>query len=157
MSKEKKWNFIAPCGLYCAECTAFLNTECGGCRTNEGLSKEFRKYCKIYMCSSTKKFKICLECGEFPCRLFNFFKAETLDSSSWFLDIWANMKQINELGLTVFLKSKKSWLEKRKKCAQRRGVGYCDQCERWPCELLKRPTLVPVDLKGFKEFMQKTQ
>jgi len=153
MSKENRWNLVAPCGLYCGECTALLNGKCGGCRSNEGLSKEYRKYCKIYQCSSSKNL-ICLECKEFPCKTFDFFKAERLEESSWFLDVWNNMKQIKEVGLTEFLNKKQDWLRQRKECAKKRNIEYCDKCKQWPCELLKRPVLVPVDLRGFKEFMK---
>ena len=156
MSTEK-WNLVAPCGLYCEECTAFLNEECRGCRSNEGLSKEYREYCKIYQCSSSKNLKICLECEKFPCNLFDFFKAERLEDSSWFLDVWSNMKQIEQAGLANFLKKKTNWLRKRKGCAEKRGIKYCDGCTRWPCEFLKRPVLVPADLKKFQEFMERNK
>ena len=156
MSTEK-WNLVAPCGLYCEECTAFLNEECGGCRSNKGLSKEYRKYCKIYQCLSSKNLKICLECEKFPCNLFDFFKAERLEDSSWFLDVWSNMKQIEQAGLANFLKKKTNWLRKRKGCAEKRGIKYCDGCTRWPCEFLKRPVLVPADLKKFQEFMERNK
>jgi len=92
---------------------------------------------------------------KFPCEFFDFFKSETLESSSWFLDVWCNMKQIKETGLASFLKEKEKWLERRKECAEKREVKYCDECRQWPCELLKREVLVPVDLQKFKEFMQK--
>jgi hypothetical protein len=153
----EKWNLVASCGLYCGECTAFLNEECGGCRSNKGLSKEYRKYCKIYQCSSSKNLKICLECEKFPCNLFDFFKAERLEDSSWFLDVWSNMKQIEQAGLANFLKKKTNWLRKRKGCAEKRGIKYCDGCTRWPCEFLKRPVLVPADLKKFQEFMERNK
>jgi len=154
-SKKNKWNLVAPCGLYCGECTAFLNENCGGCRSNHGLSQEYRNFCKIYACSSNKEFKTCIECREFPCKFFNFFKAQTLESSSWFLDVWCNMKQIRQSGLNKFLRSKEKWLRKRMKCAEKRGIKYCEKCKEWPCELLKREVLVPMDLKMFKTFMGK--
>ncbi len=157
MLNKNRWNLVAPCGLYCGECTAFLDGKCGGCRSNKGLSKEYRKYCKIYRCSSSKNLKICLECKEFPCKLFDFFKAERLEESSWFLDVWSNMKQIKEMGLTDFLRKKENWLRKRKECGEKRGIKYCEECEQWPCEFLKRPVLVPVDLKKFREFMRKIE
>ena len=157
MLNRNKWNLVAPCGLYCGECTAFLNGECGGCRSNEGLSKNYRKYCKIYACSSSKNLKICLECKEFPCKFFDFFRAERLEESSWFLDVWGNMKQVKVLGLTKFLKSKADWLRKRKECAEKNGIRYCDECDQWPCELLKRPVLVPANLKDFRDFMEKSE
>ncbi len=68
-----QWDLVAPCGLYCGECAAFFNKKCGGCRSNKGLSKKYRKYCQIYDCSANKKLKICLECQGFPCK---FFKKE---------------------------------------------------------------------------------
>lgn len=155
MTDKNKWNFVAPCGLYCEECTAFLNSECGGCRSNKGLSEKYNKYCKIYQCSNDKNLKICVECKDFPCKFFDFFKAETLESSSWFIDVWHNMKQVREISLTEFLTKKRNWLRKRKECAKKRNIKYCDECKQWPCELIKRPILVPADLEGFKEFMKK--
>ena len=155
MTDKNEWNFVAPCGLYCEECTAFLNSECGGCRSNKGLSEKYNKYCKIYQCSSDKNLKICVECKDFPCKFLDFFKAETLESSSWFIDVWHNMKQVREIGLTEFLTKKRDWLRKRKECAKKRNIKYCDECKQWPCELIKRPILVPADLEGFKEFMKK--
>jgi len=157
MSNRNKWNLVAPCGLYCGECTAFLSEECLGCRSDLGLSKEYRKYCKIYQCSSDKNLKTCLECKDFPCKIFDFFKAEKLEDSSWFLDVWSNMKQIEEIGLTNFLRKKRNWLSRRKECAEKRGIKYCDECKQWPCEFLKRPVLVPADLNSFKEFMKKNK
>jgi len=73
-----------------------------------------------------------------------------LKQSSWFLDVWGNMKQIKEHGLSKFLEDKEGWLEKRRECAGKRGVKYCDECGQWPCELLKREVLVPIDLEKFK-------
>jgi hypothetical protein len=65
------------------------------------------------------------------------------------------MKQIKEIGLSNFLKKKESWVKEREECAVKRGVKYCDECKEWPCELLKRPVLVPANLKEFMEFMRK--
>lgn len=155
MPKENKWNLVAPCGLYCQECSAFLNGKCGGCRSGRGLSKKYRKYCQIYECLNNKKIKICLGCKAFPCKFFDFFKAERLEESSWFLDIWSNMKQIKEKGLINFLKNKANWLKEREECAKKNGVKSCHECKRWPCEFLKRPVLGPVNFEAFKKFMKK--
>jgi hypothetical protein len=154
MLNKSEWNLVAPCGLYCGECTAFLNEECGGCRSNIGLSRDYRKYCKIYRCLNDKGLKVCLECEVFPCKFFDFFKAEKLEDSSWFLNVLSNMKQLKQTSLPNFLRKKGNWLEERRKCAQKRGIKYCDECKQWPCELLKRPILVPADLKKFRNFME---
>jgi len=60
------------------------------------------------------------------------------------------MKQIDEIGLTDFLRKKRNWLGQRKECSEKRGIKYCDECKRWPFEFLKRPVLVPVELKKCK-------
>jgi len=65
------------------------------------------------------------------------------------------MKQIKEIGVERFLKRKGS-LKRRKRCAEKRGIKGCDECKQWPCELLKRSVLVPVDLEKFKKFMEET-
>ncbi|MGC9346094.1 MAG: hypothetical protein ACP5ER_04815 [Candidatus Bathyarchaeales archaeon] len=67
------------------------------------------------------------------------------------------MKQVKEIGLTNFLGKKENWIRKRKECADKRGIKYCNECRQWPCELLKMPVLVPVDLKKFKDFMKKSR
>jgi len=48
MKGKNNWNFVTPCGLYCGECTVLLEGKCGDCKSNEGLSREYRKHCKIY-------------------------------------------------------------------------------------------------------------
>ncbi|MEM1551888.1 MAG: DUF3795 domain-containing protein [Candidatus Bathyarchaeia archaeon] len=153
--KTADWNIVAPCGLYCGECTGLLRGECGGCRSGKGLSREYQEYCKIYKCAANKNLKICLDCASFPCKFFDLFKAERLESSAWFLDVWCNMKKIKGHGVSNFLKAKEKWLAKRKLCAAKRGIRYCDECKEWPCELLKREVLAPMDLLKFKEFMSK--
>jgi hypothetical protein len=65
------------------------------------------------------------------------------------------MKQIKE-GLERFLKRKGS-LKRRKRCVEKRGIKGCDECKQWPCELLKRPVLVPVDLEKFKSSWRKSR
>lgn len=151
------WNLIAPCGLYCGECTGLLSGECGGCRSKDGLSREYQKHCRIYKCAKVKNLMICLECERFPCKFFDFFKAETLQSSAWFLDVWCNMRQVREDGVSAFLKTKEKWLKKRRACAEKKGIKYCDECKHWPCELLKREVLVPMNLQRFKAFMSKLE
>lgn len=154
MSEGDNWNLVAPCGLYCGECTGFLDGICGGCRSNQGISLDYSENCKIYQCLNSKNLKICSECKEFPCKFFGFFKSEKSEIHPWFLEVSNNMRQIKKMGLPSFLKEKGDWVNKRKECAQRKGMKYCDVCKQWPCELMKRATLVPVDLKEFREFMK---
>ena len=146
------WDLVAPCGLCCRECTGFLDAKCGGCRSNQGLSKEFRKYCRIYKCSENKGLKLCLDCNDFPCRFFEFFG---FPGGYWFLDNLNNMRQIKKQGIVKFLEMELKWLEGRKECAKEKGINRCDVCGQRPCKLYgARLILVPVDLNDFKEFME---
>jgi len=65
------------------------------------------------------------------------------------------MKQVKEQSISKFLKAKEKWLEKRKACAIKKGIKYCNECKQWPCELLKREVLTPMELQKFKEYMSK--
>ncbi len=63
------------------------------------------------------------------------------------------MKQVRKLGISEFLSRRRSRVEERKACARSMGVSFCDECEDWPCDLLKRPVLAPMDLKLFERLM----
>jgi hypothetical protein len=92
-------------------------------RSNEGLNKEYRKHCRIYGCPSNRDLRICLECEEFPCKYFDLCNAEKLEHSSWYLDVWSNMKQIRETGLKDFLKKKGNWLRKGRNVLKKEEIN----------------------------------
>ena len=72
MKSANKFSLIAPCGMNCGICMAYLRekNKCPGCREfNKNEPVSIAK-CKIKNCASFKssKSKFCFECAEFPCK-----------------------------------------------------------------------------------------
>ncbi len=59
-------NDHAPCGIYCKRCPGVKAYNCKGCREQKGQIKNF-PVCPTYECVTSKGFKFCYECDEFPC------------------------------------------------------------------------------------------
>jgi hypothetical protein len=142
LTAKDKWNYLAPCGIYCGECRAFIDGQCKGCRSNEGAAKCNSKECKIALCVGSKKHKVCMECDEFPCSLFDYFRARRLEDSVWYIDVVRNMKELNEVGLDELCRRKDAWVKERVECAKRKGIGYCDECKDWPCRIMSNPVQI---------------
>lgn len=64
-------NIIAPCGINCGSCIAFLRQKnrCNGCR-NVVPELKTRVKCRIKNCEelNTGKSEFCYDCGKFPCK-----------------------------------------------------------------------------------------
>ena len=61
-------NLIAPCGMNCGICKAYLrdHNPCHGCN-NAGLNKpKTRIHCRLRICGK-RRGKFCCDCSEFPC------------------------------------------------------------------------------------------
>jgi len=133
-------NLIAPCGLYCGECSAFQSRECGGCISRKGLCLRYTKICKIYSCCVEKKgLRVCGQCDEFPCKKFSTF----FDTPDWYQEVVGNLKQIEKIGMEKFLEKEVKRVTQLINCAQKHGLAHCSQCQEWPCKILKRPPLTP--------------
>ena len=69
-----KAGLIAPCGMNCSLCVAYLRdkNQCPGCRSiDSGKTSEYRKNCIIKNCDQLKKnnWKYCSDkCEKFPCK-----------------------------------------------------------------------------------------
>jgi len=61
---------VAPCGLYCGCCFAYIKEKCPGCPGNEKAS-----WCKIRDCCGKNNYETCAECKTFKqaeqCPKFN--------------------------------------------------------------------------------------
>lgn len=133
-------NLIAPCGLYCGECSGFQDGLCGGCFSRKGLCLKYTKVCKIYSCCvGKKKLQFCIKCEVFPCERLNKF----FNTPEWYNEVVDNLKRIRKIGLERFLKEQVKRVEGLIKCANKRGIKHCSKCKEWPCKKLKRPPLVP--------------
>jgi len=61
-------NLIAPCGMNCAVCKAYLRQRnpCHGCKDIEQNKSKTRVNCKMRLCDK-RTGDFCYECMEFPC------------------------------------------------------------------------------------------
>jgi len=131
---------VAPCGLYCGECLGFQDGRCGGCLLRKGLCLKYSKICKIYdCCINDRKFRFCNECSNFPCKNFKFF----IDEDNWIFFVVKNLERIKKIGIQKFLNEEVKRVEGLIDCAKEKGIKHCSECKDWPCEKLKRPSLVP--------------
>ena len=97
----KNKNLVAPCGLYCGECSAFQDERCGGCISRKGLCLKYTKICKIYTCCVDKmRLRFCGECEKFPCEKFTKF----FDTPAWYNETVGNLQRIEKIGIKKFLK-----------------------------------------------------
>jgi len=98
---------IAPCGMNCGACIAFMRdkNKCPGCRV---FSKEHSNYvrkCKIKECEILKGSDsgFCYDCDVFPCR-----RMKQLDkrySTKYRTSLIANLLTIKDKGVRYFLES----------------------------------------------------
>ncbi len=94
---------IAPCGINCAVCSAFLREKnrCPGCAS---ANHSFRRHCSIAACSEIKA-RYRHGCGNFPCR-----RLKQLDlryRTRYHVSMLENIDAIRRLGVRVFVKSER--------------------------------------------------
>ncbi len=113
-SKVFKKKQIAPCGMNCGTCIAFLRSKnkCPGCRVISEDKALSVKKCTVTTCDHLKstKFKFCFECEKFPCaRIKQLDKRYKTKYHTSFIE---NLQMIKEKGLEDFL----SFESKRRTC-----------------------------------------
>ena len=60
---------LAPCGMNCAVCYAYLRKKkpCHGCRGGEGSQPDHCRKCSRRDCADKRRIDFCFECSSFPC------------------------------------------------------------------------------------------
>ena len=127
-----KKELIAPCGMNCAICMAYLREKrkCPGCREiyiNEPVT---RAKCRIKNCDELNKnnLKFCYECNKFPCD-----RMKRLDKryrTKYHMSMIENLNFIKENGVKKLLEKEiNKWT-----CPKCGGTischnGYCYTCE----------------------------
>jgi len=133
-------DLVAPCGLYCGECSAFQDARCGGCISRKGLCLKYTKICGIYSCCVDKRgLKVCNVCKEFPCGKFSKF----FDTPTWYEEAVGNLRRIQKVGVEKFLEEQVKRVKQLIRCAEKHNVDHCSLCKEWPCTKLIRPPLTP--------------
>jgi hypothetical protein len=103
-------DLIAPCGMNCAICKAYLAyshnvprqkgkvTHCTGCLARNKNCAFVKRDCPKKV---GKKLRICSECANMPCR--NLAKIDELYRARYGMSMVENLKDIKEKGMTEFL------------------------------------------------------
>ena len=115
-----KKELIAPCGMNCGICYAFLREKnnCPGCRFFDSEKPVSIARCKIRNCEKikNKKVKFCFQCSDFPCK-----QLKNLDKryrTKYNMSEIENLENIKNKGLELFLKNE----EIKWKCKECGGV-----------------------------------
>lgn len=106
-------NLIAPCGMNCGVCIAYLRKKkpCGGCRIRSNNKPKHCISCVIVNCDhlTGTESGFCIDCPHFPCR-----RMKSLDlryRKNYHTSLIDNQKQIKAEGMQSFLWSEScKWL-----------------------------------------------
>jgi len=131
MNRKLKAQLIAPCGMNCGICMAYLRekNKCPGCRaadTNKAISCI---RCKIKNCEIIQKgeVKYCFECVKTCARLKQLDKRYR---TKYHMSMIENLEFIRDNGMDKFLR----WQTEKYKCPACGGIlsthnGKCYQCQ----------------------------
>ena len=105
MKSLAKTSLIAPCGMNCGICRAYLRekNECPGCRAPDIDKPLTRVICKIKTCEffQNANSKLCFQCDEFPCdRLQHLDKRYR---TKYGMSMIENLQNIKHLGIRKFV------------------------------------------------------
>lgn len=132
MHASSKYSLIAPCGMNCGVCRAYLKekNKCSGCRCADANKPVTRVRCKIKTCPAfrTGKKKFCFECTQFPCDILKRFDKRY--RTNFNMSPIENLENIELLGIQKFLKNENL----RWTCRHCGGTicvhtGYCMGCK----------------------------
>jgi hypothetical protein len=128
---------IAPCGMNCAVCSAFLAQKndlkrhgvrrkyCAGCRPRGENCVFMKKSCERL---GNGLVQYCYECTEYPCRRLKHLDARY--RTNYHMSMIENLNSIKEKGMEQFLKRE----EEKWRCPECGGTischgGLCFKCE----------------------------
>ena len=104
-----KSTLIAPCGMNCGICMAYLRdkNKCPGCRLFHKKEPVTIASCKIKNCATFKnrKSKFCFECEGFPCDKLNHLDKRY--RTKYKMSMIENLENIKQLGVREFMKNEK--------------------------------------------------
>ena len=127
-----KKELIAPCGMNCGICMAYLREKkkCPGCRVFDKNEPVSIAKCKIKNCKELDRnnLEFCFKCNKFPCD-----RMKHLDKryrTKYHMSMIENLENIKKFGINEFLKNEKI----RWTCSKCGGTicvhrGYCYSCK----------------------------
>lgn len=128
---EFKTGMIAPCGINCGTCLAFLRAKnrCGGCLSASSVKALHCQKCLIKNCEEHENasFTYCSSCGKFPCKRMKHIDKRYGDGYA--LSLIGNLVAIKENGIDDFLKNENAkWICKScgaVLCVHRKACQTC--------------------------------
>jgi hypothetical protein len=123
---------IAPCGMNCGTCMAYLreNNRCPGCRVISSDKNVSVQRCIIIKCMYLEKTesKFCYECEKYPCRRLKQLNKRY--STKYGTSFFENLSIIKEKGIDEFLEFE----TKRRTCTNCGATlcvhkPYCLECK----------------------------
>ncbi len=124
-------NLIAPCGMNCTVCRAFLREKnpCCGCRGSDTDKPKTILTCKIRTCDflKTSGVQFCYACPNFPCKPLKHLDLRY--RTRYRTSVIENLESIRQTGVDAFMaKEKEKW-----RCDFCGGVvcihdGVCGTC-----------------------------
>lgn len=126
-------DLIAPCGMNCGICIAFLREKnpCHGCRQAHLNKAKTRIVCRIKNCENLKEVKgsFCYDCASFPCKQLKHL--DTRYTSKYHMSMLENLKMIKNQGMNTFLDhQQKLWACPTCGSTICCHNGLCYQCQR---------------------------
>ena len=123
---------IAPCGMNCCICIAFLRekNKCTGCRGSDKNKTITITQCKIRTCSKLNS-NFCYDCKDFPCGNLNHLDKRY--KTKYHMSMIENLKFMQTNGISQFLKQE----EERWKCPDCGKVICCHNGICYSCGLEK--------------------
>jgi hypothetical protein len=114
---------IAPCGMNCHLCMAYLRESepCPGCRTKSPKPKT-RSECKIKNCARMGKSGFCYDCKSFPCQRLG--KLDARYRKKYSMSMIGNQIYIKKNGIARFLRKEGRRWEKD-------GKVFCVHAKRY--------------------------
>ena len=110
MESLNRISLIAPCGMNCGICMAYLKekNKCPGCRGTDTNQPVTRVKCKIKNCEVFQKgkAKFCYECENFPCD--NLKRLDKRYRNKYNMSMVENIENIKDFGIRKFLKNEDS-------------------------------------------------
>jgi len=126
-------DLIAPCGMNCGICIAFLREKnpCHSCRQAHLNKAKTRIVCRIKNCGNLKEAKgsFCYDCASFPCKQLKHL--DTRYTSKYHMSMLENLKMIKNQGMNTFLDhQQKLWACPTCGSTICCHNGLCYQCQR---------------------------
>ncbi|MFH2045844.1 MAG: DUF3795 domain-containing protein [Pseudomonadota bacterium] len=125
---EDTAKLIAPCGLNCRLCRAYIRDKkpCHGCRGEDRSKSKTCRICPIKNCEKLKTggLEFCIDCVQFPCTQMS--RLEKRYTANYGVSVFDNLMKIKNSGVSTFVRD-----ENRKWTCPRCGEILCmhkEQC-----------------------------